>query len=489
MLLSAAALLTIACEKVPLLAPSGSTITLTALATALPSNGTTDIIAQVIESGGTPPHSGTHVSFTTTLGTIQPSEAETDIGGRVTVKYVAGADSGTATITAISGGVSASGTNAIKIAVGAAAAASIGVSASPGTVPAVGGTSTISAKVIDTNGNLLPGVPVSFSTDNGTLSASVLSTDSTGTATTQLTTNKTAKVTATTGVSTPATGTTTTAAPSASVTVNVNAVSTITVGAPSPASPNVGQAVTFPLTYAQNANGSPVARVVIDFGDGSAAQTITGQPSAASHTYSQVGSYTVKVTAFDTFGDTATGTGSVTVTPKPALVVTLTTSTQTPAAGSPTIFTIAATPTTGAAITSVVVDFGDGTQTALNGNTTSVQHSYNAAGTFSVTVVATDSSGATGSASTIIVVGSAATASFTVSPDNPPVNTSVSFDASASSSSSTITAYSWDFGDGSTGSGVRTTHSYTIAGPKNVTLTITDSAGHSAIATKQITVH
>jgi hypothetical protein len=45
-----------------------STITLTASATALPANGTTDIIAQVIEASGTPPHSGTHSSLRRTSG-------------------------------------------------------------------------------------------------------------------------------------------------------------------------------------------------------------------------------------------------------------------------------------------------------------------------------------------------------------------------------------------------------------------------------------
>jgi len=485
------AFLTAACQKVPLLAPSGSTITLTALASALPSNGTTDIIAQVIEAAGTPPHSGTVVTFTTNLGSIQPSEAETDVTGRVTVKFVAGSASGTATITALSGGVSASGTNAIKIAIGAAASASIGISASPGTVAASGGTSTVTARVFDSGGNLLPGVPVTFTTDNGTLSASVATTDSTGAATTTITTSRTAKVTATAGVSSAATGTGTTAtsAPSASVTITVNAASTIAVGTASPAAPAVGIPVTFPLTYTQNANGSPVARVIVDFGDGSASQTITGQPSAVTHTYSTAGSYTVRVTAFDTFGDTANATGSVTVTPRPQVTVILTTSTQTPAVGKPTIFTIAATPTTGNAITSVFVDFGDGSSVPLSGNATSVQHSYAAAGTYAVTVVATDSFGATGSASTVIVVGAATTASFTFSPDTPAVNTAVSFDATASTSSSTITNYAWNFGDNSSGSGVRTTHTYTIAGTYTVTLTVTDSSNNSATTSRQITIH
>jgi hypothetical protein len=492
-LLLAAAMLTVACQKVPLLAPSGSTITLTASATALPTNGSADIIAQVIEAGGTPPHSGTLITFTTNLGSVQPSEAETDLSGRVIVKYVAGAGSGTATITAISGGVSASGTNAIKIAIGAAAAGSVSVSAAPGTVAASGGTSTVTAKVFDTSGNVLPGVPVNFTTDNGNLSASVATTDINGTATTQLTTNRTSKVTATAGVSTTTGGTTTTTttAPTATVTINVNAASTIAVGTASPSAPYAGQAVTFPLTFTQNANGSPVSRVVVDFGDGSASQTITGQPSAVTHVYSTPGSYTVRVTAFDTFGDAANGTGSVTVTPKPQLVVSLTTSTQTPSVGSPTIFTISATPTTGNAITSVTVNFGDGTQTTLSGNTTSVQHSYTTAGTYSVTATATDSSGATGAASTVIVVGSATTATFTFSPDAPAVNTAVSFDATSSTSSSTITNYQWNFGDGTTGSGVRATKTggYTTAGTYTVTLTVTDSSNHSATTSKQITVH
>ena len=93
-----------ACEKVPLLAPSGSIITLQTTATALPVNGSTDIIAQLVEPSGTPPQRGTLVSFTTTLGSIEPSRAETDVSGRVVVKFLAGSGSGTATISAIRAG-------------------------------------------------------------------------------------------------------------------------------------------------------------------------------------------------------------------------------------------------------------------------------------------------------------------------------------------------------------------------------------------------
>ena len=66
-----------ACEQSPLLAPSGSTITLTAPVNALSSSSSVEIVAQVLEPSGTPPHSGTEVTFTTTLGTVSPSTAET----------------------------------------------------------------------------------------------------------------------------------------------------------------------------------------------------------------------------------------------------------------------------------------------------------------------------------------------------------------------------------------------------------------------------
>ena len=65
---------TSACQKVPLLAPTGSSITLSTPTAVLPLNGTTTITAQVLEAAGTPPHSGTLVNFTTTMGTIQPAE-------------------------------------------------------------------------------------------------------------------------------------------------------------------------------------------------------------------------------------------------------------------------------------------------------------------------------------------------------------------------------------------------------------------------------
>src|SRR5471032_1484199 len=131
-------LLAAACSKVPLLAPSGSSIVLTAGTTALPLNGTATLTAVVLTAAGVPPRDGTTVSFTTTLGTIQPPDTQTS-GGKVTVTFNAGTASGTAVITATSGGASASGANAVKIAVGAAAIGRVNIDANPTVISANGG--------------------------------------------------------------------------------------------------------------------------------------------------------------------------------------------------------------------------------------------------------------------------------------------------------------------------------------------------------------
>jgi len=55
---------------------------------------------------GTPVQNGTLITFTTTIGRIEPSDARTH-NGQVTVKLITSGTSGLATITAYSGGASA----------------------------------------------------------------------------------------------------------------------------------------------------------------------------------------------------------------------------------------------------------------------------------------------------------------------------------------------------------------------------------------------
>ena len=99
----------------PLAAPTDSTITLFASSTTVGLNGSIEITATVIESAGTPVQNGTVVTFTTTLGTIEPNEASTN-NGKVTVTLLAGTRSGTAEVRAFSGGTSSA--DALTVTVG-----------------------------------------------------------------------------------------------------------------------------------------------------------------------------------------------------------------------------------------------------------------------------------------------------------------------------------------------------------------------------------
>ena len=199
--LAVGALVRRGCDKVPLLAPGLSTITLSTTNTVVQSNGTAEVSATVLEQSGTPVQNGTTVTFSTTLGTLSPHEART-VNGVATVQFVANGQSGIAEIRATSGAAKPSDTAnpSLKLTVGGAAAARVLVTASPSRISA-GGTSTVTATVSDTNGNPLSGVTVAFSADAGNLSSSVATTNSSGQAVTTLTTTKDATVTATASAS------------------------------------------------------------------------------------------------------------------------------------------------------------------------------------------------------------------------------------------------------------------------------------------------
>ena len=91
-----------------------------------------------------------------------------------------------------------------------------------------------------------------------------------------------------------------------------------------------------------------------------------------------------------------------------------------------------------------------------------------------------------GKTTTVVVFGYTR-ASFTYSPEKPPVNSTMSFNASLSTSSGPIMDYAWDFGDGAIGSGVQPTHVYSNVGSYTVKLTVTSAVGE-AIYTRLVQV-
>jgi subtilisin family serine protease len=82
-------------------------------------------------------------------------------------------------------------------------------------------------------------------------------------------------------------------------------------------------------------------------------------------------------------------------------------------------------------------------------------------------------------------------------PNNPPTasftfttsDLTASFNAGGSlDSDGTIASYSWNFGDGTTGSGVTVSHTYTTGGTYTVALTVTDDGGATGSISKSVTV-
>jgi PKD repeat protein len=76
-------------------------------------------------------------------------------------------------------------------------------------------------------------------------------------------------------------------------------------------------------------------------------------------------------------------------------------------------------------------------------------------------------------------------ASFTAS--CPQLTCTLDASASTDTAPGTVASYAWNFGDGSTGTGVTTTHTYDSAGPRTITLTVTDNQGlESAPTTRTV---
>jgi Bacterial Ig-like domain (group 1)/PKD domain len=337
-----------ACDKIPLLAPSGTVITLFPVSSTVALNSEVEIVGTVIEQGtattppptngdgngttppptngngststpttgaGTPVHNGTLVTFTTTLGRIEPVEARTS-NGQVRVRFISGSQSGTATITAFSGGASGRLEN---LRVGTAAVERVIVTANPQTLGASGGTTEITARVEDAGGLVVAGVSVSFSTSSGQISPNPATTDQNGIARATLTTTREANVTATVAGQT-----------SEQLTIGLNPRTGISITGPT-STVAAGQPVTFTINVNAQAN---IREVVVDYGDGTAdtVGALSGS-TTVSHVYQEAGTYRASAVARDASGFSEQVSTSVTVLPAQPPTVTLTATNSTPTIG------------------------------------------------------------------------------------------------------------------------------------------------------------
>ncbi|MGK0434410.1 MAG: PKD repeat protein, partial [Planctomycetota bacterium] len=195
--------------------------------------------------------------------------------------------------------------------------------------------------------------------------------------------------------------------------------------------------------------------------------TVDSTEQSPNFTYATTGSFTVKLTASNDAGsDQVTKTDFV-VTVASAPVPDFS---ATPTSG-PASLAVQFTDTSTENPTSWLWDFGDGNSSTQQ----NPLHTYTVVGTYTVVLTATNVAGSTTETKTNFVsVFTPVVASFTATPTTGNAPLLVNFDASGTTGA---TSYSWDFGDGSMGTGQTTSNTYSVGGTLTATLTATGPGG------------
>ncbi len=297
---------------------------------------------------------------------------------------------------------------------------------------------------------------------------------------------------------------------SSTVTVTIDSlVPTVTL-ALSPTAASIKSTVTATATaVASNpADGSGGFTFVFNWGDGSPAVTLTGNsPQASTHAYDVPGTYTVSVSATDATNMAGMATKSIVISDV-APTVTIGTLPAPIYPGVPATFSASATsPSTAgtAAGFTYVFNWGDGsantTVNATAGNSTGVSttHSYATTGSYTLTVMATDTYGGTGTrTATVPVVSKTPVVGLSLS------STTIGV-AAALTATATATApyppdgaggftFVFNWGDGSatttvTGASPQApTHAYDVPGTYTISVSATDATGVAGMSSASVSV-
>ena len=234
------------------------------------------------------------------------------------------------------------------------------------------------------------------------------------------------------------------------------------------------------FTDASLPGGSAIASYAWDFGDGN-----TSTEQNPTHVYNTAGTYTVSLTVTDGDGNSAAETKTDYVTVDQA-VAPIADFSGTPTSGlAPLTVNFSDLSTAGSGtITSYAWDFGDGgSSTEQNPS-----YTYNAAGTYTVSLTVTDDLGNSGTESKTAYITVDAvvnpTADFSGTPTSGLAPLTVNFSDLSTAGSGTITSYAWDFGDGGSSTEQNPSYTYNAAGTYTVSLTVTDDLGNSGTESK-----
>lgn len=215
-----------------------------------------------------------------------------------------------------------------------------------------------------------------------------------------------------------------------------------------------------------------------DFGD-----TTTSETSEATftHRYETSGDYTVQLFASNAeTGETDDFRLSIQVA-EPVVTTPLNVS-LTVTETTPLNVTVSASVTGGTEPYTYQWDFGDGS----TGQGQTLDHTYGAIGDYTISVTATDSAGTAVTAAQVIGITlpvEPLTATLTAIETTPLTFT---LDATISGGTEPYTA-AWDFGDGTSGSGISVQHTFVAGGTYTVVLTVTDANGETAANQQQVT--
>lgn len=216
----------------------------------------------------------------------------------------------------------------------------------------------------------------------------------------------------------------------------------------------------------QTVSTRPITNWFWDFGDGN-----TDSVQNPVHFYNAPGNYTVTLTVINSLGCTNTISRPATVD-----IVDPPTAAFTPSdtIGCRPLGVVYTDQSTGG--TAPVVawdwDFGNGTSSTLQNPT----NTFSNAGTFTVQLIVTDSSGCMDTTARNIVVNPGPTGAFTANTTNACPFDSITFTANSGQG---IVSWNWDFGNGQSGSGNPASTVYTATGQYTVTLIVIDTLGCS----------
>lgn len=245
-----------------------------------------------------------------------------------------------------------------------------------------------------------------------------------------------------------------------------------------------GEVITLDAHTSLDPDGDAITTYVWDFGDGSPRFTGVIQ----THSYSSLGSYTVRLNVTDARGSKGTITQVIAVVNQNP-IVSFTPDKTLASSGDTITLTVSASDADGDPVT-VKVAWGDGRTEIVTGST--ISHIYTADGTYHLVINATDQFGGLGSSSKDITIDAPPTLTLTQDKGSLPAGETVSLSLTATDDG-TITSVRIDWGDGSTPDSftnavTSANHKYGSQGTFTVTITVTNDKGRTVQKNATVTV-